>query len=308
VPITPRLSLLTVPKTFRPEGVPAYVAFLSNASFASDHHSESPKRVTERRFVGSYDDILVPTENRPPRQTVRTPGSVRIGEGRVWHEGCVQFIWIEGTSPHLAGPAVSNPVTRSVEEAAGVINDIWKQCCVRFKFTLKVVALAELGDLAGAVDGIYLDHGRVTIASRTAINAVNFAEAVRRLRDDPACAAFLVVDEVRNGAGYAELGGKIGVVTIKGPNLPPEDLEDADRSGTTSAHELGHALGGIKHVDGEGDQAVRHAHGELMWGEGCEGHPNPQQRRYENLNAADCEKMRAATTPTTVICAEAEPV
>lgn len=282
----------------------------------------------ETLFVGSFDDSIVlealfaelnvsfekldaPREQVLPDATLETvtrrKEDLAIGnlDGQVWHEGCVEFLWVEGTEPRFAKEFHSNPVSRTVSRAAKEVNDIWASCCVRFKFTLKIVKLSDLGALADAAKGVSITTERkVKCAAKEKVEDAALG-VIRGLQASQDCVGFLVVDEIDGNAGFAWTterdgvvsGAKAGVVTIRSG--------DSWASGTTVAHELGHGLAGIKHVEGEGTERSEHAHGELMWGEGCTGFPTRKpDLAYTKLTEGDCAKMRAATTATTDICTQ----
>ena len=294
VPITPRYAMRAPPRLVRPRGVPAYVGFLQLTHAAPEQ--PNARRPIEMPFVGSFSDVIYPDDADRDEQRPAPRRKDPVAFGRVWHQGCVELLWLEGTEPYMARDAsISNPITRSVELAAGHVNDVWKHCCVRFQFFLKIVRMQQLGALADAADGITIVDGRRTCASKDAMNR-RYGQIIRGLQEHADCVGFLVVDEVTQGAGFATLGGKVGVVTIRDGMT--------DRPGVTTAHELGHALGKIEHVEGTGPSRIEHAHGDLMWGEGCAGYPDREQREYEKLLESDCQKMRAATTATTDACNE----
>lgn len=209
-------------------------------------------------------------------------------EFKVWHEGCIELLWVQGTSTRFPPDSVSNPVTKTIKEAMAGVNSIWAQCCVRFKVFLKIVPVKDLGTLNNKDSGIFVDaEGTVTSVDKDKIDK-GYTKVVKDLQDHDECAGLLVVDDVvGNAAGFAQLGGKAGIITM-GPNM-------VNGIGFVAAHEIGHAVGGIDHGT--------HKHGELMWGEGCEGYPDREEyTRYWNVTPTDCESMRSKTTPTKEPC------
>lgn len=237
---------------------------------------------------------FVPWDARKEQLCENGLEEVALAPARNWHAGCIEFLWVEGPTPEVDGRAVSNPITRTVSKAMGDVNRIFAGCCVRFTAHLKVVTMKQLEGLDSATDGISVKGGTTKSVSKEKIHP-NLGAFIKNMQDHPDCASFLVVDEIDGGAGFAGLGTRRGIVTMASAGK--------DRLGDTTAHELGHAVGGIAHVVNEGKPNERkHAHGELMWGKGCEGHPRPKHMRYATVTATDCAQMRANTADTGEEC------
>ena len=255
-----------------------------------------PRAPKSRLIVGmAGKDVL--TFREPGRRN--RPESVEIVQkSNVWHEGCLEFIWIQGTTPHAARKGISNPISRSVRDAAAVVNDIWGHCCVRFSYSLKVVRVADLGALANDREhGIFKDdEGQVVCVAQNAVDRPALIALLGRLGRNAECVRFLVVDRFTDPKLLGFGGGLVGVVTIG------KDENSSDRSGTTAAHEIGHALAGIEHVDRDGTEVKPHVHGDLMWGKDCVDHPNAKAMPYERVTELDCKKMKAATRATEEPC------
>lgn len=249
---------------------------------------------------GPLDDVihpdeleLGPEEERPVEERVEEPPEgVPVGR-RVWHEGCVEFLWVQGTEPHFDRVTHSNPITLTMSRVLEDVNAIWGKCCVRFKGWLKVVSLDQLGELKNAETGISKADGKIRSASKEKINR-KYHKLIKDLQDHKECTGFLVVDKVDGDAGFALIGGGVGVVTFNTTAL--------SRLGFTTAHELGHAVGGIDHVEEEAGIRRVHRHGDLMWGKGSPGYPKRQDRVYERVLPSDCEKMRKRLEATAEVC------
>lgn len=222
----------------------------------------------------------------------------RAPQADVWHEQCVEFLWIQGTRPVVNPAVASNPITQTVALAIADVNEIFAGCCVRFTAHLKVVTLAQLGALANPTSGIFVDDfGAVHAVSMEAFSDT-YPRVVRDLQDHADCVGFFVVDTIPELAGFAAIGGRVGVVT-----MPPVAPGDVHATGDITAHELGHAVGGIEHLENVGGQTVAHRHGDLMWGKGCADYPHRTRgRRYAHVTASNCTKMRAGTRATEEPC------
>lgn len=214
----------------------------------------------------------------------------------MWHQGCVEFVWVSGTQANYGNKHNSNPITKTVQDAARDVNNLFGDCCVRFQFYLKVVELAALGNINGGADGISKKGGKITAPDSDDIKAGYVAE-IKKAQDHKECFGLLVVDNVLGTAsGYAKLKGGAGITEMGTQHTHKNEV------GRTAAHEIGHGLGGIKHIEKVKGKDVKHKHGELMWGEGCDDHPNREPGSYDTLTSLDCEKMRAATTITKEVC------
>jgi hypothetical protein len=225
---------------------------------------------------------------------------VPVGDGPNWLEGCIEFLWVQGTHPKADPRLTSNPVTKTIQWVMRNVREIWGKCsCVRFKAYLTPVTLEQLGDIASADSGISVVDGRTRSASNDDMDP-NYGKKIKELQEHKECTGFLVVDGVDGGAGFG--GGGVGVVTIN-------RVGDQQDWGDTTAHELGHALAGIPHVVNKGKPDERkHEHGELMWGKGCDGYPNRESRRYDKITPGDCEAMKKALRDTGEPCEEPEPM
>lgn len=258
------------------------------------------ERQREDLYVGLFDDEdrdaeIDPEEPSPPSEPV--PIAAPPEGERNWHEGCIEFLWVQGTSPAVDPRLHSNPITKTASQAMRDVNRIFAPCCVRFTAYLKIVTMAQLGKLADANTGISVKGGK-TKSVKMASMSKTYPRTIKALQDHKECAGFLVVDEVADGAGFASIGGRRGVVTMK--------TAGKSRLGDTTAHEVGHAVGGIEHVEGKGPTQRKHRHGELMWGKGCDGYPKREDRRYSTVTTGDCAKMRAKTKDTGEKCDDAE--
>ena len=262
-----------------PADPPAFVGVGSDAQPAShvsqQQHLQEPRQDTITGF---------PIDDQP--------------DGPTWKEGCIEFLWVQGTRPEVDPRLTSNPITRTVSRAMTDVNTIWGRCaCVRFTTRVRVVTPAQLGNLWDRDNGIFVADERTRSVSKERMRS-DYDNIVRGLLENEQCTAFLVVDGVAGGAGFARLGGKVGVVTIK-------RVGDQQGYGDTTAHELGHAVANIDHiVDESTDDEREHEHGELMWGEGCADYPDRERRRYDKLTEKDCTSMKEALRDTEDPCSE----
>jgi hypothetical protein len=255
-------------------------------------------------FVGIGDDVqpdtLAPTPLQcPDPETGGVPGeppTLPVRDGQTWLEGCIEFLWVQGTRPKADPRRTSNPITRTIQWVMRNVNEIWGKCgCVRFKAYLTVVTLNQLGDIANAESGISVVEGRTRSAGRNKINP-KYGQKIKQLQQHKECTGFLVVDGVDGGAGFGS--GGVGVVTVNRVSRQQD-------WGDTTAHELGHALAGIPHVVDKGKPTERkHKHGELMWGKGCDGHPRRENRRYDKVTSRDCDEMKKVLRDTGEPCEE----
>lgn len=247
--------------------------------------------VQASRYEGLTD--VTPLEKVPMKQ------GEEVADKRVWHEGCILILWVEGTNPKYSKEHNSNPITKTVQDIAGKINSLWAPCCVRFNFYLKVVSLAQLGKLSDKDTGVHVnDKGKTQVADKDDIQN-DYGKTINDLRDEKSkkCTVLLIVDQVGKAkgdeAGHALVGGGVGVT---------------EPDGDIAAHEIGHAVGGIEHEGG----GNTHGHGELMWGEGSLDYPDRKKNDlggdipYEKVNPKDCESMCKNTTPTEEPCEEGE--
>jgi hypothetical protein len=202
-----------------------------------------------------------------------------------WFEGCVEFLWIKETSALYGG--VSNPITKTLVDIMSDVNGIWSTCCVRYRSYLKIVPLKSLGALANKTDGIYVDGDRVHATELDKFHKT-YAKVVKDLQDHDECIGLLMVDEINGDeAGFAQIGGKVGVIGVS--------EGDSRHRGKVVAHEIGHGVAALDHTG--------HDHGTLMWGKGSVDYPTQQRDlSYTTLLKADCEAMQKSTTETTDIC------
>jgi len=235
-------------------------------------------------------DESLPAKERP-LAVCDDPSSELVADKCTWHEGCIEFLWVEGTKPKASSHFYSNPITKTITLVMKDVNMIWGQCkCVRFNAFLKVITFKQLSKFASKSKGIYVKDGRIRSVSKDKID-VNIFPSIKKLQDHKNCTGLLVVDHIDVGAGFAKLGDGVGVVTIN-------KVGHQQGYGDITAHELGHAIG-ITHVEKSGR---KHMHGYLMWGKGCDGYPNRLTQRYNNVTTSDCKLMKEKLRDTGVSC------